>query len=252
MDLSLLKELIYIKSIPINNENEPFIREKIQSLFSKTVNGQKNCCNVSENYYRKAVITGCRSIIKDIKNFKFLTEENCRKSQNDIFALLRPAAAACTFLLSPAICVSAKIPEDSHLKIMFNTDEILWCVLCMIGAAATLTENGKIELSVWETKSGAAIKVSGNLIFSLYDFQDELMLSEETTTLCRKTAKEHSGQFFSVYERHRFSMGFTIASKKFETLADENPISSETAYDLISDRLSPLYAALSETAPCFL
>lgn len=252
MDLSLLSELIYIKSIPINNENEPFIREKIQNLFSKAVTGQKNCCNASENYYRKAVITGCRSIIKDIKNFKILTSTNCRKTQNDIFALLRPAAAACTFLLSPAICVSTNIPEDSHLKIMCCTDEILWCVLCMIGAAANVTENGKIELSVWETRRGAAIKVSSSLIFSLYDFQDELMFSEEITALCRKTANQHSGHFFSVYERHRFSMGFTISSKKFETLSDENPMSSETAYDLISDRLSPLYAALSETAPCLL
>lgn len=252
MDLSLLKELIYIKSIPINIENESFIREKIQCLFSKTVNERKNCCNASENYYRKAVITGCRSVIKDVKNFKILTGENCRKTPIDIFSLLRPAAAACTFLLSPAICVSAKIPEEGQLKIKCSADGVLWCVLCLIDAAASLTENGKIELSVWETKNGAAVKVTGNLIFSLWDIREELLQYEPAVKLCKKTAEIHSGQFFSVYERHKFSMGFTIVSPKFDCRSDEKQQLSETAYDLISDRLSPLYAALNETAPCLL
>lgn len=251
MDLSLLEELIYIKSIPINSENESLIREKIQCLFSKTINGQKNYCNASETYYRKTVITGCRSVIKDVKNFKMLTSENCRKTPTDIFSLLRPAAAACTFLLSPAICVSANMPEE-HLNVKCSVDEVLWCVLCLINAAASLTENGKIELSAWETKNGAAVKVTGNLIFSLWDILDELLQYEPAVNLCKKTAEIHSGQFFSVYERHKFSMGFTIVSQKFDNCSDENQQLLGTAYDLISDRLSPLYAALNETAPCYL
>lgn len=252
MDLSLLEELIYIKSIPINSENESLIREKIQYLFLKAVNGQKNCENISEIYYKKAVITGCRSIIKEIKNFKILTGENCGKAPADIFALLRPAAAACTFLLSPSISVNADIPDDTQLKLMCSVDVILWCVLCLIGAAASLTENGKIKLSVWETKNGAAVKVTGSLIFSLCDLEEELLQHKATAQLCQKAAELHSGQFFSVYERYNFSMGFTIISPKLDCSTDEKQPPFSTVYDLISDRLSPLYAALNDTAPCLL
>lgn len=252
MDLSLLEELIYIKSIPINSENETLIREKIQSLFFRAVNDRKNCGSISEAYYRKALITGCRDIIKQIKNFKILTGENCGKAPADILSLLRPAAAACTFLLSPSISVQTEIPDDTQLKLMCSVDVILWCVLSLIGAAASLTENGKIRLSVWETKSGAAVKVTGSLMFSLCDLEEELAEHEDTVQLCRKAAEVHGGQFFSLYEKYGFSMGFTIVSEKLHCPTDENLPPFSTVYDLISDRLSPLYTALNDAAPCLL
>lgn len=252
MDLSLLEELIYIKSIPINSENESLIREKIQRLFLKAAGGQKNCGNISEAYYKKTLITGCRGIIKEIKNFKILTGENAVKNPVDIFSLLRPAAAACTFLLSPSISVSSDIPDTSPLTLLCSTDAVLWCVLTLIGAAASVTENGKIKISAWETKGGAAVKVSGNPLLSVYDLKDELSQCEEAANLCRKTAEIHSGQFFSMYARHGFSMGFTISSAKLDCSSDDAFLPVTTVYDLIADRLSPLYAALNDAAPCLL
>ncbi len=252
MDLSLLEELIYIKSIPINSENESLIREKIQRLFLKAAGGQKNSGNISEAYYKKTLITGCRGIIKEIKNFKILAGENTVKNPIDIFSLLRPAAAACTFLLSPSISVNSDIPDSSPLTLLCSADAVLWCVLTLIGTAAAFTENGKIKISVWETNSGAAVKVSGNLLLSVYDLEEETSRCEDAANLCRKTAEMHSGQFFSMYEKHGFSMGFTISSAKLNCSRDDNFLPATTVYDLISDRLSPLYAALNDTAPCLL
>lgn len=253
MDLSLLKELIYIKSIPINSENESLIREKIQHLFLKAAKGQKKSGNISEAYYRKTLVTGCRGIIKEIKNFKILTEEKAVKEPVDIFSLLRPAAAACTFLLSPSVTVSSHIPDSSHLRLLCSADTVLWCALTLIGAAASITENGKINISAWETKSGGAVKVSGSLFLSLSDLEEELSQCREAELLCRKTADLHRGQCFRVYENHGFSLGFTISSPKIAPSDAENPpAATTTVYDLLSDRLSPLYAALNDAAPCLL
>lgn len=249
----MLEELIYIKSIPINNENESLIREKIQHLFLKAANGQKKCGNISEAYYRKALITGCRGIIKEIKNFKILTEEKAVKEPVDIFSLLRPAAAACTFLLSPSITVSSHIPDSSPLRLFCSADTVLWCVLTLIGAASAVTENGKISVSAWETKTGAAVKVSGNLFLSIMDLEEELSRCREAELLCRKAARLHCGQCFRVYERQGFSLGFTISSPKIVPADTENAVPrTTTVYDLLSDRLSPLYAALNDASPCLL
>lgn len=246
MNFSTASQLEFIKSIPINRENESVIRNKVQNLFFKTLCECENAETVCEKYFVKFMISGCRDILRGLNDHALMSRTSADFSPCRLSALLRSAAAACTFLLSPQAVV---LESEEFGEISCNAESILWCVLSLIDAAVLLESRGQITVRITESAKNADITVRCALLSPAENtfLPDRVSLALE---LCRKTAVLHGGNSFHSLGKSSFSAGFSVALAKNEAKGEDFPICS--AYELLADRLSPVYAALSDCAPCLI
>lgn len=246
MDLNLARRLSYIKNIPVTEENERLIRNGVQSLFFKAACESMNAETACEKYFAKAMITGCRDILRELWDLRFKSQELGNFYSCSLAELLRPVAAACTFLLSPVTVILRCDKECLSDTLLCKPQAVLWCTLSLIEAAAR-SGSDRIIIKISRIKNSALISVKCTLPEDAEIYSDEI---SREAAICKITADMHSGQSFYTVGSEIFAAGFSIERQNNKTNFGEAKIFS--THELLADRLSPIYAALSREAPCFI
>lgn len=145
--------------------------------------------------------------------------------------------AFCTDLCSPKTIVCFQGAAEVHAVILPRA--MRWAILNLIRFALD-QKNAYITLSLEGKDHFVKLGLHANAL-SPADFQNALLKDDSGISFAMRTAKLHGGTLFFRQEINESAVFLCFAP---QDSADANVYTMETFDELLSDRFSPLYAAL--------